>query len=71
MHGTNMTEVLDEVKRKGSLEATILRLRLRSFGHVMRAKGSVERDILLGQVAGYSRQRKPRMCWLDSIKEAT
>ena len=31
------------------LEATILRLKLRYFGHVMRAKGSLERDIMLGQ----------------------
>jgi hypothetical protein len=37
----------------------------------MRAKGSQEWDILLGQVAGYRRQGKPRMCWLDSVKEAT
>jgi hypothetical protein len=35
----------------------------------MRAKGSLERDIMLGQAAGY--RRKPRMRWLDSIKEAT
>jgi hypothetical protein len=37
----------------------------------MRAKGSLERDIMLGQVAGYRRQGKLRMRWLDSIKEAT
>jgi hypothetical protein len=37
----------------------------------MRAKGSLERDIMLGQVAGYRRRGKPRMRWLDSIKEAT
>jgi hypothetical protein len=37
----------------------------------MRAKGSLERDIVLGRVAGYRRQGKPRMCWLGSIKEAT
>ena len=37
----------------------------------MRAEGSLERDIMLGQVAGYRRQGKPRMRWLDSIKEAT
>jgi hypothetical protein len=37
----------------------------------MRAKGSLERDIMIGQVAGYRTQRKPRVCWLDSIKEAT
>ena len=59
--------VLEEVK----LEATILRLKLRNFGHVMRAKGSLEWDIMLGQVTGYRRQGKPRIRWLDSIKEAT
>jgi hypothetical protein len=37
----------------------------------MRAKGSLERDIMLGQLVGYRRQGKPRMRWLDSIKEAT
>jgi hypothetical protein len=37
----------------------------------MRAKGSLEQDIMLGKFAGYSKQGKPRMCWLDSIKEAT
>jgi hypothetical protein len=67
---TNLS-VLKEVKPKRSLEATILRLKLRYFGHVMRAKGSLARDIMLGQVAGYRRQGKPRMRWLDSIKEAT
>jgi hypothetical protein len=67
---TNLS-VLEEVKPKRSLEATILRLKLPYFGHVMRAKGSLEWDIMLGQVAGYRRQGKPRMRWLDSIKEAT
>jgi hypothetical protein len=37
----------------------------------MRAKWSLERDIMLGQVAGYRRQGKPRMRWDDRIKEAT
>ena len=59
------------MKPKTSLEATILRLQLRYFGHVMRAKRSLERDIMLGQVAGHREQGKPRMRWLDSIKETT
>ena len=53
--------VLKEVKPKRSLEAAILRLKLRHFGHVMRAEGSLEWDIMLGQVTGYRRQGKPRM----------
>ena len=59
------------MKPRRSLEAAILRLKLRYFGHVMRAEGLMRRDIMLGQVAGYRRQGKPQMRWLDSIKEAT
>jgi len=50
--------VLEDVKPKRSLEATILRLKLRYFGHVMRAKRSLERDILLGQVEGHKEAGK-------------
>jgi len=67
--------VLEDVKPKRSLEATNLQLKLRYFGHVMRTKRreklSLERDIMLGHVEGHKKQRKPRMRWLDSIKEAT
>jgi len=66
---TNLS-VLEDVKPKRSLEATIFRLKLRYFGHVMRTKRSLERDIMLGQVEGHRKQGKPRMRWLDSIKEA-
>jgi len=62
---------LEDVKPKRSLEATILQLKLCYFGHVMRAKRSLERDITLGKVEGHREQGKPRMQWLDSIKEAT
>jgi len=62
---------LEEVIPIRSLEETILRLKLRYFGHVMRAKRSLERDIMPGQVAGHRRQGKPRMRWLESLKEAT
>jgi hypothetical protein len=63
--------VLEDVKPKRSLEATILRLKLRYFGHVLIAKRSLERDIMPGQVGGHRKQGKPRMRWPDSIKEAS
>ena len=44
---------------------------LHNFGHIMRAERSLERDIMLGKVEGHRKQGKPRMRWLDSIKEAT
>jgi hypothetical protein len=37
----------------------------------MRAKRSLGRDVMLGQVEGHRKQGKPRMRWLDSTKEAT
>jgi hypothetical protein len=40
--------VLEGMKPKRALEATILRLKLRYFGHVMGAKKSLELDIMLG-----------------------
>ena len=61
----------NNVVPKRSFEATILRLKLRYFGHVMRAKMSLEWDIMLGQVEGHRKQGKSRMRWFDSIKEAT
>jgi hypothetical protein len=67
---TNLS-VFEDVKPKISLEATILRLKLRYFDHVMRAKKSLERDIMLGQVPGQRKQGKPWMRWLDSIMDAT
>jgi hypothetical protein len=62
---------LEDVKPKISFEVTILQLKLRYFGHVMRAKRTLERDIMLGQVEGHRKQGKPRMRWFDSIKETT
>jgi hypothetical protein len=67
---TNLS-VLEDLKPKRSPEATILRLKLRYFGHDMSAERSLERDIMLGQVEGHRKHGKPRMRWLDSIKEAT
>ena len=67
----NKSSVFEEVKPKRSLEATVFRLRLHYFGHIMRANGSLEWDIMLRQAAGYGRQGKTWMHWLDTIKEAT
>jgi hypothetical protein len=39
--------VLEDMKPTRLLETTILRLKLRYFGHVMRAERSLERDIML------------------------
>ena len=68
---TKTLETTDVYVLYSALEATILRLKLRYFGQVMRTKGSLERDIMLGQVEGYRRQGRPWLHWIDSIKEIT
>jgi hypothetical protein len=67
---TNLS-ILEEVKLKRSLEATICQLKLRYFSHVMRTEGTLERDIMLGKVEGHRRQGRLQFHWIDSIKEAT
>ena len=60
--------IIDEVKPKRSLEANITQLKLRYFGHVMRTNGSLEWDIMIGQIEGCRRQGRPSLRWMDSIK---
>ena len=71
----NVTDVTDKMgtwlRIRYRYLSTLLRLKLCYFGHVMRAKRSLERDIMLGQVEAHRKQGKPQMRWLDSIKEAT
>jgi len=65
------TSIIDEVKRKRSLEATVTQLKLRYFGHVMRTNGTLEWDIMIGEVDGCRRQGRPHLRWMESIKENT
>ena len=37
--------------------------------YYMRTNGSLERDIMIGQVDGCRRQGRPHLRWMDSIKE--
>jgi hypothetical protein len=46
-------------------------LKMRYFGHVMRAHQSLEKDIMLGITGGARRKGKPRMRWMDDIKSVT
>ena len=66
---TNLS-VLKEINPECSLEGQILKLRLHSFGHLMRREDSLEKTLMLGKCDGKRRGRL-RMKWLDSICEAT
>ena len=45
----------------------MLKLKLQSFGHLMRRTGSLEKTLMLGKIEGRRRRRRQRMRWLDGI----
>ena len=45
----------------------MLKLKLQSFGHLMRRAGSLEKTLMLGRIEGRRRRGRQRMRWLDSI----
>ena len=51
--------ILEKIKPGESLEYQVARGSLRYFGHVCRAVGSLERDILFGKVEGQRRRGRP------------
>ena len=44
--------ILKEISPKYSLEGLILKLKLQSFGHVMRRADSFEKTLMLGKIEG-------------------
>ena len=59
--------VLKEINPEYSLEGQVLKLKLQSFGHLMRRANSLENTLLLGKIEGKRRRGQQRMRWLDSI----
>ena len=45
----------------------MLKLKLQSFGHLMRRVDSLEKTLMLGGIGGRKRRGRPRMRWLDGI----
>ena len=45
----------------------MLKLKLQSFGHLMRTADSLEKTLMLGKTEGRRRRRQQRMRWLDGI----
>ena len=50
-----------------SLEGMMLKLKLQSFGHLMRRVDSLEKTLMLGGIEGRRRRGRQRMRWLDGI----
>ena len=58
---------LKEIRPESSLEGLMLKLKLQSFGHLMRRADSFEKILMLGKIEGRRRRGRQRMRWLDGI----
>ena len=47
----------------------MLKLKLQSFGHLMRRVDSLEKTLMLGGIGGKRRRGRQRMRWLDGITD--
>ena len=47
----------------------VLKLKLQSFGHLMRRVDSLEKTLMLGGIGGRRKRGRPRMRWLDGITD--
>ena len=62
--------ILKEINREYSLGGLMLKLKLQSFGHLMRRTDSLEKTLMLGKTEGRNRRGQQRMRWLDGITDS-
>ena len=48
----------------------MLKLKLQSFGHLMRRADSLEKTLMLGKIEDGRRRGRQRMRWLDGITDS-
>ena len=59
--------ILKEISPGCSSEGLMLKLKLQSFGHLMRRGDSFEKTLMLGKIEGRRIRGRQRMRWLDGI----
>ena len=52
------------------LEGLMLKLKLQSFGHLIRRTDPFEKTLMLGKIEGRRRRGRQRMRWLDGITDS-
>ena len=62
--------ILKEISPGCSLQGLMLKLKLQSFGHLVRRVDSLEKTLMLGGIGGTRRRRRQRMRWLDGITDS-
>ena len=59
--------ILKEISPQYALEGLMLKLKLQSFGPLMRSTDLLEKTLMLGKIEGGRRRGRQRMRWLDGI----
>ena len=62
--------ILKEISPGISLEGMTLKLKLQSFGPLMRRVDSLEKTLMLGGIGGRRRRGRQRIKWLDGITDS-
>ena len=62
--------ILKEISPEYTLECLMLKLKLQSFGQLMRITNSFEKTLILGRTEGGRRRGRQRMRWLDGITDS-
>ena len=62
--------ILKEISPGCSLEGLMLKLKLQSFGHLMRRVDSLEKTLMLGEIGSRMRRGRRSMRWLDGITDS-
>ena len=62
--------ILKEISPEYSVERLILKLKLQSFGHLMRKTVSLKKTLMLGKTEGQRRREQQRMKRLDGITDS-
>ena len=67
----DLKSILKEISPEYSLEELMLKLKLQSFGHLMRRTDSFEKTLMLRKIEGNKRRGQQRMRQLDGITNST
>ena len=62
--------ILKKVSSEYSLDGLMLKLKVQSFGHLMRRTDSLDKALMLGKIEGRRRRGRQRMRWLYGITDS-
>ena len=65
--GRSNQSILKDISPEYSLEKLMLKVKLQSFGHLMRRTDSLEKTLMLPKIEGRRKRGQQRIRWLDGI----